>query len=185
MGVLDQQNLRRDVRNVRVGRERMEQMQQRIKNLKENDPEAYKKEKERQDRVRNRIADALWEQKQFVEAIDPSTLSEDFRLNHEALLSKLQKINTQMAEVIEDPDSQDAWKTRREMFGLFMAAVPMLEKERQIVLYDLGRSIGYSDDDASVFADTVEYINEMTSPRLIMKTLRESHKDEGHGAQAP
>ena len=29
VGVLDQQNLRRDVRNVRVGRERMEQMQQR------------------------------------------------------------------------------------------------------------------------------------------------------------
>lgn len=162
----------------------MEQIRQRMEDLKAEDPQAYEEELERQQRVRDRIADTFWQQKQFVDAIDPTNLTDEYLLNHQALSAKLDLINDQMALIMDDPDSPEAWKTRQEMFSLFMASVPMLEMERHIILYDLGRSIGYTAEEASTFAETVEFINEMTSPRLLMRTIQESHKADPPGAQA-
>ena len=87
--------------------------------------------------------------------------------NHDQVLELLQITRELTSKINEDPDGEDVPDLRRELFGNMKALGGILETERETALQEMGRSLGYAEEEASQFSDYVKYVYDMTSMRSI------------------
>lgn len=143
-------------------RERMEQ-------LRQEDPEEYTRiQQERRD-FQQRVVDNLGGQVEFLAELSTEGLAAEQLENHQALLARLSSFRQKVSQVSADPVSDEGGVSRRELFQEFREIAPLMEKERQVVLNNLAIDLGYAPDEAQSFVEYVDFVNEMTSPRAIMR----------------
>lgn len=137
--------------------------QERMAQMKEEDPERYaemiQRRTERQEQMRYDQATRL---AMFTE-IDTSGMTEEQLANHNELMEKL----TALWEVTEefDPESPPNWREISEAVGGFRELGQLMDQERSYMFKQLGTEVGLTGTDSDDFAAYVEDIIDSTSLR--------------------
>ncbi len=137
--------------------------QDRMAQLKEEDPERYAEIiKDRADRQQQMRYDQATRLATFVN-MDTSDMSEEELANHNLLVEKLSNLWKVTGEF--DPETPPNRETMRELFGSFREIGDMMDQERSYMLKQLGADVGLAGEDADNFTAYVEDIIESTSMR--------------------
>ena len=136
--------------------------QDRMAQLKEEDPERYEEMMQRREEFQERMRyDQASRMAAFMD-MDTSNMTEEELANHNALLEKLAQIwdqtaETDMMEAMSNPES------RREMFTTMREVGEMMDAERTVMFKQLGSEVGLDSSDSEDFAAYVESIIETTT----------------------
>ncbi len=137
--------------------------QDRMEQLKEEDPERYaeiiQRRTERVERMRYDQATRL---ATFMN-MDTSGMTEEELANHNQLIETLSEVWARSAEY--DPEQAPDREAMREFFGTMREVGNMMDQERTVMFRQLGSDVGLSGTDAEDFAAYVEDIIETTSMR--------------------
>lgn len=143
---------------------------ERVERMKQENPERYeaiqKARKDFQDRMEGAIAD----KSAFLVNIDTSTMSEEDLENHQELLARIAEGWDMMKQVQSDGISgRDQMEAMRDNYS---AIRKLYAKERDIVLRQVGESMGYDKEGASDFSTYMQEVFEKTSPRMSFGGMR-------------
>ncbi|MBN2162252.1 MAG: hypothetical protein JXR25_04060 [Pontiellaceae bacterium] len=136
--------------------------QDRMAQLKEEDPERYAEMVQRREEAQQRIRyDQASRMAAFMD-MDTSNMTEEELANHNALLAKLSQIWDQTEDMdimaaMSDPES------RREMFSTMREVGQMMDAERTVMFKQLGSEVGLDSSESEEFAAYVESIIKTTS----------------------
>lgn len=148
---------RRDDRNPR------QSFQERMAQMKEEDPERYaemiQRRTERAEQMRYDQATRL---ATFMD-MDTRGMSEEELANHNALIEKLTALWDVSGEF--DPENPPNWEAMREAVGDFREFGAMMDQERSVMLRQLGTDVGLAGTDADEFSAYVQSIIDTTSMR--------------------
>jgi len=144
---------------------RAERRKEYMEKLKAENPAKYREELQRREEreqrradFRERISTHLDSQISYFSDIDVASLPEELQENHQKILDTLGEFQAMM-----NKEGERTREERREMFGKMRGLREAFETERAVLLYDVGRNLGYNDDDAWVFVEHVHQITDMTS----------------------
>ncbi len=139
---------------------RMQAWQER---MREQDPEAYERRqregRERLDTLSAMTSDRL----SFMKSIRTDGLAPEYLENHQALLGRLEFLDHAMARLAADPESPETMALMPQMFQNLRGMDDMLAMQREVLLDDLARDLGYDERDARDFVETISYITEVTT----------------------
>lgn len=140
-----------------------ERMQQRMERMKTENPEEYEKRRqEGQERLQN-MAAVTNERLEFMKAVPVEGLTPEYLQNHLAVLERLEFFNSAMSQLVEDPEGPAARALMPQIFMNLRGMDEMLAMEREVLLNDLARDLGYEDHKASEFVTAINYITEATT----------------------
>ena len=151
----------------RPPRDRRNRGMDRLEELKKSDPERYKQIRERMQSFTRRMGTAIADQEAFLTKMDLAGMSSEQAENHDHVLELLQITRELTSKINEDPDGEDVPELRRELFTNMKALGGVLETEREMALQEMGRSLGYAEEEARQFSDYVKYVYDMTSMRSL------------------
>ena len=141
--------------------------QERMAQLKEEDPERYaemiQRRTERQQQMRYDQANRL----ATVVNMDTSGMTEEELANHNALVEKLSAIWEQTGTF--DPENPPDRETMRDLFGSMREIGEMMDQERSVIFRQLGNEVGLSGQEATDFAAYVQSIIDATTMRSPMR----------------
>lgn len=150
----DQRNNDRDPR---------QSFQDRMAQLKEDDPERYaemvQRRTERQQQMRYDQATRL---ATFMN-MDTSGMTEEELSSHNLLVQKLSDLWQKTGEF--DPENPPDRETMREVFGSIHEIGDLMDQERTVMFRQLGTDVGLTDTDVENFASYVEDIIDATTMR--------------------
>ncbi len=135
--------------------------------LRTEDPERYKQIQQHVSEMTQRVETAANEQQAFLGKLDTSKMSEEQLANHNKILDMVKRNAEIAAQLNQDPASKDADTLRTEMFGNFRNMRDLMDTERDYALQDLGKSMGYGEEDTATFKAYVNQVYNMTSMRAL------------------
>ena len=134
-----------------------------LEQLKENNPEEYKKVLEERRNRYNDIKYTLAERTQIFLNMDTSYMNPEEQENHQQLVSKMGEI-FELSQLFKDPSegsNRDVW---RQMGPLIQEIRPMLNNERKAIFKKtFTDKFGLSTDESSEFTDYIEHLIDATS----------------------
>ena len=146
--------------------------QEEMERLQREDPAEYARIRQEREAFRTRAVQHVDGQMDFFNSLNTEGLPQEYVNNHAALVEKLSEFQQLMNRINTDPAStQDDGVSRRELWESMREIGPMLDMERQVVLSDLANQLGYNQQEARDFIEYLDYIDEMTSPRGIMRNF--------------
>ena len=148
-----------------------ERQRERMEQLSQEDPEEYKRIQDERREFQTRMVNNLGGQVEFLAGLSTEGLTQEQLENHTLLLERLSAFRAKVSQLNTDPASDEGGVSRRELFQEFREIGPLLDVEREVVLSNLAVDLGYAPSEAHSFVEYVDYINEMTSPRAIMRGL--------------
>jgi hypothetical protein len=142
-----------------------ESFEERMAQLKAEDPEAYaemiQRRQERQQEMRYNLAERT---ATFMD-LDTTYMTEEELVNHELLVEKMAKI-FELTEQFQDPEQRPDREAMRELFEQYREVRHMLELERNVMFKQLGSDLGYEEEGAREFAAHVEDIISATTLQM-------------------
>jgi len=167
----------------RSNRGQRQSFQERMAQLKEEDPERYaemiQSRTERQQQMRYDQASRL---AMFTE-VDTSGMTEEQLAIHNQLMEKLAALWDASGEF--DPENPPDWRTMRETIGDFRELGEMMDMERSYMFSQLGAEVGLSAADAADFSSYVEEIINATTLRPPRGMRGGGDRASGGGNRAP
>ena len=143
------------------------------------------------DAFRQQIEQRATARTEFLAAIDTRQMNPTQRANHDKLLASVNRMN-ELRTAVMDPKAQVNGETRKEigkeMHELSHSMDDLYQEERTTLLEATGKNMGYTGDQAQLFADQMKSIYENTSSsRGSMWGDRSRHGDSGNttGKAAP
>lgn len=167
----------REERRQRSREEWEQRRQERMAELREQDPQEYARMVQERQEFKRRTTDHVGGQVGLFAALNTEGLPQEYVDNHVALVEKLSEFQARVDAINADPAA--ASSGRRELFGSIRELAPMLEMEREVALNDFALELGYEPSEASSFVEYVDYVNEMTSPRSLMQNMGGFGGDRG------
>jgi transketolase len=140
-----------------------EDWQQRMEQWQKENPEEFQRMQEEREQRRQELAQRTTDRFKFFSEIPTEGLSEEYLVNHQTLLDRMQFMNEAMAQIAADPDSDASQQLRRDMRENLRGTHEMLEMEKEVLVNDLLTGVGISDQQATEVMDYMDYIDEMTS----------------------
>lgn len=146
-------------------REPRQSFEERMAQLKQEDPEAYaemiKRREERQTSLRYGLAERT---ATFMD-LDTSLMTEEELANHNLLVEKMARV-WELTEAFQNPEAAPDRETMRNMFEAAQEARPLLRNERTVMFKQLGYDLGYEGEDAANLAANIENIIEATNIQM-------------------
>ncbi len=142
---------------------RAERMQAWRERMQQQDPEGYERRRQEGREMMVVVAENTRERLQFMQSIPTDGLTPDYLENHNALLERLAFFDGVMQQIAENPDNPDNRELLPSMFANMRGVDEMLNMQRDILLDDLARDIGYEGEEAGHFVAAVNLITEMTT----------------------
>lgn len=142
-----------------------------LERLKESDPERYKQIQERMNGMQKRVTDAVARQAAFNLNIDPSTMTPEQLANHEALLAKLESMMDLSDQFSKREEGLNMAEVGMQMRDTFQDLNSLYENQRDMLLQNLGKEVGYKGKEAEEFSGYVREIYDMTSPRSLFRGM--------------
>jgi len=139
-----------------------DRMRQRLEDMRVNNPEEFAAEQERMEARRQEMTLRMDERISFFNTLDTSTLSEEYKQNHLALLGRLETNKAIMNDIMVDPLAEGNAEKMREVFSSFRELDNMMRMQREVLYHDLAREAGYQGESAAEFVQYVEHIQRMT-----------------------
>lgn len=141
-----------------------ESWSERVERMKKENPEGYEAMQKARTEFQQRMEGAIADKSAFLVNIDTSSMSEEDLKNHEELLARIAEGWDMMKQVTEGGISgREQMEAMRDNYN---AVRKLYEKERDIVLRQVGESIGYDKQGASEFSAYIQEVFEKTSPRI-------------------
>ncbi len=142
---------------------RAERMQAWRERMQQQDPEGYERRRQQGREMMGVVAENTRDRLQFMQSIPTEGLSPDYLENHHALLERLAFFDGVMQQIAENPDNPDNRELLPAIFANMRGVDEMLNMQRDILLDDLARDIGYEGEEAGHFIEAVNLITEMTT----------------------
>lgn len=144
--------------------------------LKANDPERYQEIMEHYKRKNELMASGVADKMIFFNEMDTTGMSEKELANHELLLEKLAKMHESTENISENPEDirnnmRAQWQNFRELRGL-------MRNERDYLLLDAGKKMGFDDKEASLMRDYIKNTYEITSGKAFFSKRRRNQSDK-------
>lgn len=133
-----------------------------MEKLKQEDPERYAEIVKQRQEFGQRIKRATAERATFLMEIDTANMTEEQLANHAALQEKLAQSFDMMNKMETEGPSREMF---HQMHESYETVQELYAKEREYVLSEVGRSLGYEGQDAVDFAAYINTVFEMTSAR--------------------
>ena len=140
-----------------------------LQELKVENPERYQKIVDYYTKISARVANGVADKMVFFNELDTSEMTEKELENHQKLLEKLAKLHedTEKAGLDNNPDAmrdtmKSQWKNYREISKL-------MKKERDFLIIDAGRKMGFDDYEAKLLKDYVNNAYDITSGRSMFR----------------
>lgn len=140
-------------------------MQDRIEEMKKNNPEQYAEMQERMESRRQEATQQYNDRITFLSSLDTANLSPELRANHENLLARLTETHQAFEKMMADPFSEENRNMGRQLWEGMHEMNDMMKVEKQILLHDLASQAGYSGDKAAEFVEYIDYVDQMTTLR--------------------
>jgi len=140
-----------------------ERMKQRAERMKAQNPEEYeRRKKEGQERL-DSIAKLTHDRLEFMKSIPVEGLTPEYLQNHLAVLERLEFFNSAMSRMAANPDGDTMRELMPQVFMNLRGMDEMLAMQREVLLSDLARDLGYEEQKTSEFVSAVNYITEATT----------------------
>lgn len=141
-----------------------------MEKLKETDPERYEKMM-KEDELRRkqwqeaskRFESLIVDQNKFLKELDTSRLTEEQQERVGKMIAAVGKMNELSEKIAATEDQEERRNLERQRFEAVRDAAGGFEAAREAALDDLGKRLGYSDEEGKQFSDYVNYIYDMTS----------------------
>jgi hypothetical protein len=149
----------------------------RIEELKQNDPERYAEIKERMEGMREGFEKVLADQSAFFLSLDTELMTDEQLTSHNELLGIMEELwtATEAAKQQEEPLAMPP--ISQELGQKMWRMGDLLENEREVALQQMGRSMGYNDQEAQLYSEQVQDVYNKTSMRSYFRMFGRG----GHG----
>ncbi len=137
--------------------------QDRMAQMKEEDPEGYAEMVQRRTEFQERMRDDQFQRISKLSEVDTSNMTTEELANHTALIEKLSSMWEMTGEF--DPENPPNREAMREIFGSMREIGQMMDQERTVMFKQLGNDVGLSGEEAENFASYVDSVIEATSMR--------------------
>lgn len=155
-----------------------------LDDLRQSDPRQYAAILQRRELARQETQLAFAEKADFFRARDPSAFSEEERAEYEEVAQLLDETWLLAERLRAAPPAEERRAVWQALRDNLRDLEPVLEAERSKTWYNLGRQLGYADDDAVAFAEYLNRIVELTSMQAVYRSLRAGAWDTGRAPTA-
>ncbi len=145
------------------GRARPERMN--LTDMRANDPERYQRIVEHYNAMNERMTSSVEDRLLFFSELDTSVMNDEQLENHNKVLEKLALMHESIVAARAADDPELIREAMRSQFQNFRELASLMEKERDYLILDAGRMMGFSDDEAKLLKDYVVNAYEITSGR--------------------
>ncbi len=142
---------------------RAERMQAWRERMQQQDPETLERRRQEGREMMGRVAETTRDRLLFMQAMPTDGLSPEYLENHNALMARLIFFDEAMQQIAEQPENPENRELMPRIFANMQGLDEMLQMQREVLLDDLARDIGYEGEDAGVFVNAVSTITEMTT----------------------
>jgi hypothetical protein len=146
-------------------RGRRRSWEERMEEMRRENPEQYAEMQQRREEFRQSMERRARDREDFLDAVDVAGMTPEQRQNHEQLLATVARMNTLMADMMENgrPRGETGEAARNEMREAMMALGPLYDSERRYLLEATAKSVGYSGNEVQAFTEHIQMIFEHTS----------------------
>lgn len=137
---------------------------ERMKTLKEENPEEYQRMKEKVEKMKEHFEKGTKSRSEFYAGFNLEGLGEKQQKAMTELKEKLARID-ELNERMQDGDFENQADLQMEIWSEMRGTRELMNTARDIALDNLAKDIGYDEDSSSEFTDYVDYIYDMTSFR--------------------
>ena len=143
-----------------------------LQQIKETDPERYKQIQDQREKSRQNMEKAFAEKADHFLNRDTSDMTDDERTNYTRMLTLLDQTWKLADQLRTELPPDQRRPISRALHDNVEILTPMLETERAKEFYQLGRDVGYTDEEAQQFASYVSNIIDITSMRPVFQNMR-------------
>ena len=147
---------------VREERPRRQSWEDRMAQLKKENPEQYAEMQKRREEFRQTIEQRARDRADFLDAIDVKSMTAAQRENHEKLLTTVARVNELMA-LMGMPGAENTHELRREMGENMAALGELYAEERRFLFEETAKAVGYQGTEATAFAEQMQTIIDNTT----------------------
>ncbi|MBN1864504.1 MAG: hypothetical protein JW808_06350 [Victivallales bacterium] len=136
-----------------------------LHDLRAADPERYQQIIEHYNAMNERMTSSVEDRLLFFNELDTSGMTVEQLEDHNKLLEKLALMHESIAAARAADDPELIREAMRSQFQNFRDLSSLMEKERDYLIIDAGRMMGFSDEDSRLLRDYVVNAYEITSGR--------------------
>jgi hypothetical protein len=134
-----------------------------LRDLKENDPERYQQIMEYYNKMNARMSKGVADKMVFFNDLDTSDMTDKELDNHRKLLEKLAKMHEATEKAGMNNNAEDIQSTMREQWKNYREISKLMTKERDYLIMDAGKKMGFNHEEAGLLKDYVKNAYEITS----------------------
>lgn len=143
--------------------EMAERMQSRRDRMQAQDPEEYERRRQEGQARLQDMASLTNERLEFMKAVPVDGLAPAYLENHLAVLERLEFFNSAMTRIAADPEGDTARELMPQVFMNMRGMGEMMDMQREVLLNDYARDLGYDAQNADEFVKAINYITEATT----------------------
>ena len=143
-------------------RPRRQSWEDRMAQMKKENPEQYAEMQKRREEFRQNIEQRVRDRADFLDAIDVKSMTATQRENHEKLLATVTRVNELMAQM-GTPGAENTHELRREMGESMATLGELYGEERRFLFEETAKAVGYQGAEATAFAEQMQTIIDNTT----------------------
>lgn len=137
--------------------------------IRENDPERYKEIMERRETARQAAKYEIAKKAAHFLQKDDSAMSDTEAKEYARMMDLLTESFKLTEQLNAELPREQRWEIARNLRENMRDLSPMLEGERDKEFYQIGKDLGYSDEDATAFAGYIREVIDLTSVQSIFR----------------
>jgi hypothetical protein len=139
----------------------------RMAQMQRDDPAGYAEMQKRREEFRQRMEKEARDRADFLEQVDTAGMTEAQIANHQQLVQLADQTRALLQQLQQGGLTPEQTAPIREQLAANYPTLRDLYAKERVNLYQqIGVQLGYTHDQAVQFADTIQYINEQTSPQM-------------------
>jgi len=140
-----------------------------LQNLREKNPERYQKMMDSYRKMNERMGSGINDRLAFLKELDTTGMSEEALKNHNELLAKLEALQ-ELSEKINNAEEDEIQKLTMQRMREMGQCYQLFQTERDAALLDIGKKMGFNNEEAGVIRDCVKRAYDMTSPHSMFRS---------------
>jgi len=140
-----------------------------LRDLKENDPERYERIMEHYIRMNERMSKGVADRMVFFNDLDTSEMTDKELENHQKLLERLAEMHEETEKTGMSNNAEDIQSAMREQWKNYRELSKMMRKERNYLIIDACRKMGFSNEEAKLLKNYVNNAYDITSGRSMFR----------------
>jgi len=149
-------------------RRRREEREQYMERLKEEDPERYEELQKQRTDFRERLKANAGDQYAFLAEVNVSEWPEELQDNHAKVLRTVARIIEAIHQASTEGEAGRS-NVGRQMFRQLRNSREMFAAEREMLLFDAAKQMGFDEDESWDFVDYIQTIQNVTSLRTLFR----------------